>query len=433
MTQDPIALASAFASIPEIRVLQTCARRAGVRAGLRGGVVRNLLLTFDPGNDGEPSLYDFIDPFSDLDLVVEDPLDWPPLWEAIQSSLPFAGFHRWEAQPLARIQGAAERFGNIPIDRFLVWFDGRAAEPGPSLDAVDMSPGENWRRHLAGDDRNLVSPEWIRRPDRAAILLAALKALRYFFQYPESVRPITREMLDRQLQLTADAWKRVKGDPLQEAPPPELARLLELAVLDLLFTTRDWDSSLEELRTLRSFMPDELLKPGNLLNEVFDQENIQRAARIGASAYRPAPRANLWLRIHFEADADPALPSRTESGLTRITPWTPVSVYDPAPPADCCRHRDFRHGAAVIAWRDRGGGGAGSRREDPSELALAARFGGRDAIRTDIADEFAHAFSFPGFVSTGQAVTARFDHGYVRTIARRDVTFHAAVVRSEIS
>src|SRR5687767_4760903 len=111
-------------TLPEVNVLLTCARRQRIRFALAGGIVRNILLRFDDASGAGTSLYDFIDPFSDIDIVVENEADWMPLREAILGSVPYAGFYRWEPRPLAVVQGAANQYEMIPIDRFLLWIDG---------------------------------------------------------------------------------------------------------------------------------------------------------------------------------------------------------------------------------------------------------------------------------------------------------------------
>src|SRR5216684_6350129 len=98
--------------IPEVMGLITCAQRSKLRFALRGGTLRNLLLRSQEVS--HPSLYDFVDPFSDIDLVVETESDWALLVQMIAESIPFAGFHHWEAKTERAIHAASKSFGMIP-------------------------------------------------------------------------------------------------------------------------------------------------------------------------------------------------------------------------------------------------------------------------------------------------------------------------------
>jgi hypothetical protein len=73
-----------------------CAHRLNLRFALRGGILRNHLLTLASNDRPAADFYDYLDPFSDIDLVLEDIEDWPRLAQLISQSLPFSGFHRWE-------------------------------------------------------------------------------------------------------------------------------------------------------------------------------------------------------------------------------------------------------------------------------------------------------------------------------------------------
>ena len=60
------------------------------------GVLRNHLFTLASSELLPAEFYDCVDPFSDIDLVLDDLEDWPRLAQAISESLPFSGFHRWD-------------------------------------------------------------------------------------------------------------------------------------------------------------------------------------------------------------------------------------------------------------------------------------------------------------------------------------------------
>src|SRR5256885_10641901 len=108
-------------NLPEIQVLLRCAERCQIRFGLRGGILRNTVLGEVNSDNRTPSLYEFVDPFSDIDLIVEHEQDWAVLSRALTSSLPFAGFHRWEADTHEAVRVAADRYEAIPVDRLILW------------------------------------------------------------------------------------------------------------------------------------------------------------------------------------------------------------------------------------------------------------------------------------------------------------------------
>jgi hypothetical protein len=68
--------------MPEVQALLVCAQRLKVRIGIRGGVVRNFLLGLQL-KDGVPTnLVDLVDPFSDIDCVLDNEFDWPMMASA---------------------------------------------------------------------------------------------------------------------------------------------------------------------------------------------------------------------------------------------------------------------------------------------------------------------------------------------------------------
>jgi hypothetical protein len=68
---------------PLVQGLRMCARRLKLRFALRGGVLRNHLFTLASTDRPPADFYDYIDPFSDIDLVLEDLEEWPRLAQVI--------------------------------------------------------------------------------------------------------------------------------------------------------------------------------------------------------------------------------------------------------------------------------------------------------------------------------------------------------------
>src|SRR5713101_2238365 len=113
-----------FSFLPEVQALLECAHRSGVRFGLRGGVLRNLLLSEGQNYGNYESLYNFVDPFGDIDLVFLSELDQNSLARLLYQTVPFADCHSWNFQTAAFAKEAALRNGLVYADRLVLWFDG---------------------------------------------------------------------------------------------------------------------------------------------------------------------------------------------------------------------------------------------------------------------------------------------------------------------
>jgi hypothetical protein len=87
-----------------------------MRFAVRGGVLRNYLFASLGIHRPEASFYQYLDPFSDIDMVVDDMNDWPRLDQAIASSIPFAGFHHWEATSTRARKESSNRYAMIAAD-----------------------------------------------------------------------------------------------------------------------------------------------------------------------------------------------------------------------------------------------------------------------------------------------------------------------------
>lgn len=410
--------------IPDIRVLQTCALRKRMRFGIYGGVIRNLLLNFYAWRESEPSVYTLIDPFADIDVLVEDQEDWPLLWEAIAAALPFAGFYRWEPQ-LSNIAKHSV-FEMIPVDRFVLWIDGREGERASlSFDGIGIDVVQAWQDHIKNRHPNPFPEEWIRREDRPSLILTLVKLLRYQYQYPRESRHLFAD-----IDTYAFPVLDILNKPFERMPPTAWASFrdrLELAVLDALFTTRLWKDTLESLSEIRKFLPDSLVRSSRLLQSALEAtEVLSQIDEIGASVYRPTPRAKPRKQLVRGGGSEQTIGGRPPSAI----PWTQLSVSDPEPPG-CCRYRDFRFGAGVIAWRQP---------QNPSPLLspnATQDYGAVAFIRTELGysipdlESESLAIPLPGLPQLAHVIVLRVDHGYVRSVAGRDLSFEVGLVKME--
>ena len=191
-------------ALVEKPMLLECSRRAKRRFGLRGGLLRNLLLSEQING----SLFDYIDPFSDLDCVVERQEDWPVLASSLASSFAYAGFYRWEAHTLRRVFDNLKNYPSLPSERLIVWFDGRGQEPGISMESLTG----DLESELSAEQLPVsFSAEELERPfwNRILVLLRRMRTLYQFAGDPD-IRLILPEIRTAEIpeyfptQLTID-------------------------------------------------------------------------------------------------------------------------------------------------------------------------------------------------------------------------------------
>src|ERR1039458_2304366 len=103
-------------SLPEIQLFLDCAERLNLRFGLTGGVLRNIVLAGTRGQATFASLYSFVDPFGDIDIIVLDETYQGCLAQALFTSVPFADCHFWDFRTESDAAGAAARHGLVAPD-----------------------------------------------------------------------------------------------------------------------------------------------------------------------------------------------------------------------------------------------------------------------------------------------------------------------------
>jgi hypothetical protein len=222
-----------------------------MRFAIRGGVLRNYLFGLAAENVTGRDFYEFVDPFSDIDLVVDSAAEWPPLAQAISESIPFAGFHRWEALPTAAMHQTSKRFALIPADRLVVWFDGRQGDPARVfLEGLDVNVEEVVQRPALSFEPAWTEPS--RQGEAFTQVLDLLRLARYSFSFPHIPASFEPAALVRRAVI------KTRLERFPPIPDKQFAlelRRLELAILDLVFTATDLrpasaflDECREELR-----------------------------------------------------------------------------------------------------------------------------------------------------------------------------------------
>jgi hypothetical protein len=389
-----------------------------MRFALRGGVLRNLVL--QPRETSLSSLYDLVDPFSDIDLVVEGESEWTQLAQGIAESIPFAGFHRWEAETEEAMRATSKRFGMIPADRLILWFDGRTGkQPKVNVEGLDVK-----HEDVLQNPSITVELGWAKNQEHFNVLdrlLDALRFARYVFAFPSS----------RGVAEPADLLKSLQ---LRATPPPHVGveqfsrhiRRLELAILDLVFTAARWPDISGFLDLCREEISPLWLESSPLLSRIFYQSALRAGTGIGAVLYKPGPASGLR-KLLFN-DLGPA--PKSLSGLGSVIPW--VKLRSSGHKADdCCGYTDFQNGVASVAWRGKNHGMDFSQLEGSDFATVASPLNSAAIYRGHPVSSERQVISIPGFVRKGRSLVIRVDHGYIRSFMNRNADFHLGLVQSK--
>src|SRR6266851_3849504 len=112
-----------FNSFPEIQILRDCSHRLRAGLGLRGGVLRNVMMSEGLPTARYDSLYNFVDPFGDIDIVLPNEMDQNRLVRTLFAEVPFADCHLWDFQTQRSAEQVAIRSGTVAADRLILWID----------------------------------------------------------------------------------------------------------------------------------------------------------------------------------------------------------------------------------------------------------------------------------------------------------------------
>lgn len=328
-----------FESLPEIQALMQCARRLGVAIGLRGGVVRNMLLTEGADSGRFDSLYDFVDPFGDIDLVVTDDAKESVLARALFAEVPFADCHFWDLQTVESGVAAAKREGSVAADALTVWFDGQDDHRAETrLDATESDV----KRILDAPMRPL-RPLTVAAAVSPAAIARFVKFARIQIQMESSER-----VLVEPLARFADRFRRLVHD--RQRPLSRRTTLdIEIELAQMLMTAPDWRGATALQGQLREVLTDDWLREGSALRQMLTVRP-GRDTRIGAALYKPSMQAPPKLEF-MSAEAEDA---RTGDANRSRIPWTHLRLKNQKD-GTCCPYSDFEEGIAVVAWRNTGG------------------------------------------------------------------------------
>lgn len=393
-------------AMPEVHALLACAQRLRIRIGLRGGVVRNFVLGNRSKQREGASLLDLVDPFSDIDCVLDNASDWNSVAGSIASTFPFAGYHRWEMESLESINSRLHSYRTLPSERLVVWHHGFAkGQPRITLQGlgipVDSIVAGNEFFGTIDSDRPAEG-----RVDPWVTVLDALRFARYALQYPTN-----RYLAERLFMPERSTLELLIGS---QVPPRTLhanIRRLNLAILDIVATAETLSIKGSYLQDLWSRFPEQLRKSASILSNLSDK-SVFNAAYVGALVYRQ-PNAALRTRLLTEQSGE-----NLRFGLKSLIPWTPLwsiqSVED-----SCCRHSDFQNGVAVLSWRPTNPIVV-IEENVPYSYAAVAQVHRPERYR-ETSEEQPIVLPVPGLIRTGPSVTLRLDHAFPSAYFGRNV------------
>ena len=422
----PVEFANSLLQLPLIRALRNISARLGLGFALRGGVLRNFLFSYAGETSAEANFYEYVDPFSDIDLVVEDLSEWPHLAQAIASSIPFAGFHRWEVTSTRAMERASRSYTTIPADRLLLWFEGREKTfsnvfvAGLDIDVEEVVRRPALHIDLGGLERGREEVDVFNQ------VLDILRFARYAAAFPQLKSDID----------PADLLRRSEFQRRFGFRRPEQGRevsvergRLEMAILDLIFTASDWKHASYLLELIRKELPPSppiWLEESRFLSSVFYKSALDRGSGVGVVIYKPGPRSRPQIRI-FDDGGRP----RPELQNTRsLIPWVRLSCSGHNP-ANCCNYSDFQNGVATIVWRNKGSG-LGFSKLEGGFAAVAAVMPPRGEYAREASAYEPPLVSVPAYLRRGMSVVVRVDHGYVGGLLDRNVSFYFGLLPTSI-
>ena len=392
-------------ALEETPVLLECSRRAKRRFGLRGGLLRNLLLS----QEAMRSVFEYTDPFSDLDCVVERQEDWPMLSSSLASSLAYAGFYRWEVQTLQQIAASLRNYPSLPSERLIVWFDGRSEGAGISLGSLSDSPSSE----LSADQLPIAFPAEERERPFWDRVLVALRRMRTLYQYAGD--PEVRFILEG-LDTAA----------VPEYPPTPLTTArFQILLASLAMTSIHLPLVIKTLRVLDELTRHTLELQGGQIWRRLLADAIDESSRVTTSIYGGRlGRRRIDLQVQQESSGNAGI-----NGLRPLIPWTWMeSPHDPG----CCEYSDFRFGVAVVAAR--GGNPASLSQIEAAEIVALPVDGPIDDLYRPDRDPMGliEPLPLPGIVTqSAQSIVLRVDHGFPAAYLDRPTTFFAGALSPE--
>ena len=390
-------------TLPEIQLFLDCAERLNLRFGLTGGVLRNIVLAGTSGRTAFDSLYSFVDPFGDIDVIALHEMQQGRLAQALFAAVPFADCHSWDFQTESAATRAAVGHGLVAADWLILWIDGEKRDL--SLGTFRSDVGSILDRPL--QPQRTLTPPFV-SADAPFHLLQAIKYARMQLGFLEQAAPNEGELYS----IIDGLREPLQSSGLARRPPlwRGIVSRLEAEMTQLLLDAASWSRACAFLNRLGTVVPRDWLGGAGALGTILRPE-LERNTRIGATLYSPRPRAAFRLSIVTEGSGEDQ-PSVSHD--SRI-PWTGLELSGINQPT-CCRYADFEEGVAVIAWRN--SSPEGTLRDEtlePKEYGLVAGPATPGQRALDPAD-VDNLIPISGYTRKGRSIAVRIDPAYLRLV-----------------
>jgi hypothetical protein len=369
-----------LAGFTESHALLECAKLSGVAFALRGGIVRNLIAAAAGKHpvppEYRPSLFDLVDPFSDIDVVIEETVHWSRISAWIAAALPLASYFRWEFSSLQQVERQAGLYENIPLDRFLLWFrpDGQTV----ALDHFDRAGDAAFKLLRQGKIEGDLTPN--QKTNSELALAATLKLIRYQKQFDLTMEADPKQWLDGMTTISLNDADR---------------RRIEFHVLDALFAAPDMTKVLDEIKNVLGKL-DTAPQSSGLLDKV---KNLTPGEAIGAIV-TPASASKGATAELKQVDQLPT--------ADVLIPWTTLTTgsTQTTGTTDCCDY--FAGGPIAVAMRQVSSFHKFVELQELTldDIGVQARAGMHSE----------HRFAVPALHMIGTAGILRIDPRYPRTV-----------------
>jgi hypothetical protein len=414
--QDGVALTETtfieeWTKLSGVSSLLACADDAGIRIGVWGGLVRNFVLddrplTIDWQALDEQALHliDFVDPYSDIDCVLDRADDWYLIAQSISSSFAFAGYHRWEVQALDRVTSSLTNYARIAAESFIVWHEGFDDDRRPKISLQSLEGNISaLLKNPAGRVGLRTQAEGIDRQDPWQNIFDSLRLSRFFLQYENEANQ------DQHLVFPDNQMMKEfkESSPTEDSKSKNWLRF-DLAVLDILMTATSLRSAAKYLLDLYRLLPT-AIREGSTILMRFQARYQPEMSFIGGIVYRQRDSQKIRLRLLTDMGGN-----LSQGGFGSIVPWTRIWSLGPGED-NCCRHEDFRNGVAVVSWRPVNSDTSFSQKQafDLAPVAQIAQDEPYDKHTPKVVNRSRKTFSLPGVVRIGPSLTLRFDHAYM--------------------
>jgi len=397
------ALVNLLQSLPEIRALMRCAHRYKVRVGLSGGVLRNILIA-DPNTIfDDRSLFDFVDPFGDIDLVFHGGTNDGVFIQALLSEIADADSHVWDPQTPEARKRIAKCPGAVAADRLIAWFKGLPGEDG----AVEIEA-------VVGDVKRLLDG-----PLAIEVGLAIqenpasqIRQLIKFARLQLNLHDGQRRLIEPFAALESQIRQSARSE--QTALTKGHSFRIELELAQLFMTMPIWTDARAVQNQLRDLIPKAWLPERSNLARILSFES-RKDVRVGAALYRPSSRKPLKLDFF---SSDPGDDSSSGIGQNRV-PFTRLRL-DNRDERACCPYNDFEDGIASVAWRHTNPEiTRGDQQLESSEYGLVS-FPVLPGQSPEDARQQNRRIPMLGYLRRGRSIVIRFDPAYLKLATARE-------------